>query len=97
MRLALSAMPFRLCSLAQCDATTRLGTRCCVNAASTLRDSCGRLVAEPLLRGGRCCLLHMVFFITIAAPARDDDVLLFYLDSETSGLDSPVFRPDIRP
>lgn len=84
-------MPFRLCSRLppQCDAVTRSGARCSINAASTFRDGCQRLVAEPLRCGGRNCLFHTSLFSTFAAPAcdDDDDVAVFFFDVETSGLD----------
>ena len=82
-----STMPFRLSGLSQCEAVTRSGARCSITSASSLRDASQRLVSEPLRCGGRTCLLHMSNFCTFAAPALDNDVAVFYLDFETSGLD----------
>ena len=74
-------MAFRLrcASPLRCQALTRSGTRCTINAASALRDGSGKLVAEPLRRGGSHCMFHMSFFG--ARPASVcGDVLVFYID-----------------
>ena len=48
----------------------------------------GRLVAEPLLRGGEFCLLHSQLFCTEAVQIKDfDRLLIFILDLETTGVD----------
>ena len=72
--------------MVQCEGITRVGRRCAVTANSDFRDSAGALVAGPLRRGSRFCLLHLSLFCTepVAAP---DDFVVFFLDLETSGLD----------
>ena len=52
-----------------------------------MRDSRGRLVAEPLRRGGALCLLHARWIATAPVPVGCDRPLLAYLDLETTGLD----------
>ena len=44
----------------------------------------GKLVSEPLKRGGRCCLFHTVFFCTREVAVSD--AIVVFLDLETSGL-----------
>ena len=50
-----------------------------------MRDSLGRLVADPLRRGSAFCLLHTVLFRV--EPAHVCDGLVVYVDLETSSLD----------
>jgi len=85
---ASGSMPFRLLSAspARCGAVTRSGAQCAINAGSSLRDGSGKLVSEPLRRGGPHCMFHMSLFETKAA-AVCGDVLVFYIDFETTGLD----------
>ena len=85
----LLVMPLRLrdSAPARCEAVTRSGVRCALTAASSMRDASQRLVAEPLRRGGRTCLLHTAHFCTSAAQVSAGAVAVFYLDFETSGLD----------
>ena len=45
----------------------------------------GRLVCEPLLNGGKFCLYHTVIFTHF--HVKVDDVIVVYLDFETTGLD----------
>ena len=59
---ASESMPFRLLSAspARCGAVTRAGAQCAINAGSSLRDGSGKLVSEPLRRGGpQVCLVLM--------------------------------------
>ncbi len=78
----------------QCQAVTRTGRRCQVTAASSVRDDRGRLMTDPLRRGGRHCALHMEYFCVRTAPVLPKDVTVFYVDLETSGLD--VLNDEIR-
>ncbi len=66
---ASGSMPFRLLSAspARCGAVTRSGAQCAINAGSSLRDGSGKLVSEPLRRGGPHCMFHMSLFETKAA------------------------------
>ncbi len=84
----LGTMPFRLLSAspARCRAVTRSGAQCAINAGSAFRDSSGKLVSEPLRRGGPHCMFHMSLFETRVAHVSGD-VLVFYIDFETTGLD----------
>ncbi len=69
-----------------CQGTTRAGARCKLTAASKMRDEHGRLVAEPLQRGGRFCIFHTRTFCTRhSAPPKN--ILLVVLDLETTGTD----------
>ena len=71
----------------QCQAVTRAFRRCSITSASDFRDGQGRLVAEPLRRGGPTCLLHMNLFSSVAAPPSPAGFMIFFIDLETSGLD----------
>ena len=57
-----------------------------------MKDDAGRLVGEPLNYGCRFCRFHCEIFLRrpAAAALTEQDVMVFYLDFETSGLD--VFR-----
>ena len=70
----------------QCEGITRAGRRCAVTAKSNFHDATGRLVSGPLRQGSRLCLLHLELFCTehVADPS---EVIVFFLDLETSGLD----------
>ena len=50
-----------------------------------MRDSLGRLVADPLRRGSAFCLLHTVLFRV--EPAHIRDCIVVYMDLETNSLD----------
>ena len=71
---ASGSMPFRLLSAspARCGAVTRAGAQCAINAGSSLRDGSGKLVSEPLRRGGPHCMFHMSLFETKAAAVCGD-------------------------
>ncbi len=79
MAFVRGAAPLRCCAL------TKAGQRCGITAKAELRDSCGQLVAEPLRRGGRHCRFHICLF-QCEPCVLGDDVLLFFLDLETTGL-----------
>lgn len=49
-----------------------------------MKDAAGRLVCEPLQRGGKRCSFHLELFNRVRAVVENP--LLFYLDSETTGL-----------
>ena len=49
-----------------------------------MTDLSGKLISEPLKRGGEYCLFHAVLFY--AAPTHVDDAVVVYLDLETTGL-----------
>ena len=42
------------------------------------------LIAAPLLAGNNCCLFHMSTFVV--EPAPTDNLLVTFLDLETTGL-----------
>ena len=50
-----------------------------------MRDSLGRLVADPLRRGSSVCLLHTAMFRV--EPAHVCDAIVVYVDLETNSLD----------
>ena len=85
-RALLPPMAHRLADLAQCEGRTRSGRRCSITGASALRDDAGRLVAAPLLHGGRYCTFHAMVF---RARKFDEEerALYCFLDFETTGLD----------
>ena len=69
----------------RCHATTKAGTRCSITSQSTMKDSAGRFVAEPLRKGGKLCAMHMVLFPKETAPACEP--VIAYIDLETNSLD----------
>ena len=71
---------------AQCYGTTRSGHRCSITSRSTMRDSVGRFVADPLRKGGAFCMLHTVLFCTAPAHAGESSIIA-YVYLETSSLD----------
>ena len=69
----------------QCCGVTRSGKRCSITSTSPVVDALsGKLVSEPLTRGGSHCLYHAVYFCAraIAVP----DAVVVFIDLETSGL-----------
>ena len=70
---------------ARCCGTTKSGQRCSITSSSSMRDSLGRLVADPLRRGSPFCMLHTVLFRV--EPAHVCDCIVVYMDLETSSLD----------
>ena len=69
----------------QCTGTTRSGRRCSITSKSVMVDALsGRLVAEPLKRGGSFCIYHTVLFCV--RKVKVNDAVIVYLDLETSGL-----------
>ena len=71
----------------RCAGLTRKGSRCSITSTSRLADESGRLVAEPLQRGGAYCRLHSRPFVTQSVGCFDVPALLFYLDLESTGVD----------
>ena len=70
----------------QCAGQTRNGKRCSITACCTLVNTNGRLLAEPLHRGGEYCRVHAKpFCVNCAATERP--VVTVFLDLETSGTD----------
>ena len=50
-----------------------------------MRDAAGRVIAEPLRKGGRFCMMHTILFPREPAPACD--AIVAYIDLETNSLD----------
>ena len=50
-----------------------------------MRDYSGRLVADPLRKGGGFCMMHTVLFMV--QPTNPDDSIVAYIDLETNSLD----------
>ena len=73
------AMAIRCCGL------TRKGARCSITSTSRLADEQGRLVAEPLQRGGAYCRFHARPFVTHSVGYFDGPAVLFYLDRKVDG------------
>ena len=70
---------------ARCCGTTKSGQRCSITSSSGMRDSLGRLVADPLRSGSPFCMLHTVMFLV--EPAHMCDGIVVYIDLETNSLD----------
>jgi len=74
--------------MTRCSAITKAGKQCSVTSSSNWRDDRGRLVAEPLLKGGGCCLSHAKPFCTEATQVGDfERLVIFILDLESTGVD----------
>ncbi len=71
----------------QCSGVTRKGARCSITSTSRLADERGRLVAEPLQRGGADCRFHARPFVTQCVEHVGGPALLFFLDLEATGVD----------
>ena len=71
----------------QCSGLTRKGARCSITSTSRLADDRGRLVAEPLQRGGAWCRFHARPVVTQSVDRLDGQAILFFLDLETTGVD----------
>ena len=71
----------------RCTGVTRKGPRCSITSTSLLADERGRLVAEPLRRGGAYCRFHARPFVTQSVGCFRGPALLFFLDLETTGVD----------
>ena len=69
----------------RCCATTKAGTRCSITSLSNMKDSAGRLVAEPLRKGCTCCMMHTILFPRKPAPTCES--IIAYIDLETNSLD----------
>ena len=70
----------------RCHGVTRLGKSCSITCKSSLRDDQGRLVAEPLLRGGAYCALHAKPFCVHPAVGVDARrLVVVFVDLETTG------------
>ena len=52
-----------------------------------MRSSSGRLLGAPLAVGSRFCALHLKLFVASPLPLDACDVVVLYLDFETTGLD----------
>ena len=78
---------FELCvAAARCNGTSKMsGKRCSITSTSRMRDASGRLVAEPLVRGGAFCRYHTVLFCSQPASIGRDFILAF-VDLETDSL-----------
>ena len=75
--------------MTRCSAITKAGKQCSVTSNSNWIDSDGRVVAEPLRRGGEFCALHAKPFCT--KPTQMDDykrLAIFILDLATTGTDT---------
>ena len=70
---------------ARCCGTTRSGSRCSLTSESSLLDEHGRVVAEPLRRGGGFCLFHARPFCS--QPTELRGAVIIFLDFESTGLD----------
>ena len=74
--------------MTRCSAITKAGKQCSVRSNSSWIDNDGRVVAEPLRRGGEFCALHAKPFCT--KPTQMDDykrLVIFILDLATTGTD----------
>ena len=74
-----------------CRGVTRAGRRCQIQETSSMSDSHGKLVAEPLRRGCPFCRFHIRPFSHAPATVLGP-MLLFFLDLETTGTDVSTCR-----
>ena len=73
-------------AVVRCCGATKSGQRCSITSSSRMRDSAGRVVAEPLRKGGRFCMMHTV--LVAREPVQASCVpVIAYLDLETNSLD----------
>ena len=75
-------------AMVRCKGITKAGKQCSITNSSNWVDNNGRVVAEPLCRGGEFCSLHAKPFCT--KPTQMDDykqLVIFILDLETTGTD----------
>jgi DNA polymerase III epsilon subunit-like protein len=77
--------PPALFNMTRCSGTTRKGSRCTLTSTSEMKDNTGRLVAQPLRRGGEYCLLHAKPFVVRTAAVQAS--VTVNLDLETTGVD----------
>ena len=70
----------------RCQGTTRAGKPCSITSESLLTNDSGKIVAEPLRRGGSYCLFHARPFCTRPAEITDVSVVVVLLDLETTGV-----------
>lgn len=76
-----------LIAMFRCSGTTKAGNRCSITSRSTLTNDRGRLISEPLLRGGEYCLLHAKPFCNRPAVVNPSRALFLLIDLETTGVD----------
>ena len=75
-------------SMPRCHGVTRAGKRCSLTDKSTLTNDQGRLIAEPLRRGGDYCALHAKAFCTQPTDRVDARrIIAVFIDLETTGTD----------
>ena len=72
--------------LRRCDAVTIAGERCSINSESNVRNRQGQLAADPLSRGCSRCRYHIELLDVKPVDIDAHDVILVYLDFETTGL-----------
>ena len=71
-------------AMIRCKAITKAGKQCSVTSNSSWINNDGRVVAEPLRRGGEFCALHSKPFCTKVIKVDDiDRLLIFILDLES--------------
>ena len=75
-----------VCAIVRCSGIARKGTRCTITETSDMIDNSGRLVAQPLRRGGEYCALHAKPFVVRPATTVASLITVF-LDLETTGVD----------
>ena len=75
-------------AIVRCKGITKAGKHCSIANSNDWADNNGRVVAEPLCRGGEFCSLHAKPFCT--KPTQMDDykrLVIVILDLETTGTD----------
>ena len=72
--------------MVRCNGITRKGTRCTITDTSDMIDNSGRLVAQPLRRGGEYCALHAKPFV-VRPATTEASLITVFLDLETTGVD----------
>ena len=79
---------FEAQAMIRCKGITNAGKQCSVTSSSNWVDNNGRVVAQPLCRGGEFCTIHAKPFCTQQTRINDvERQVIFMLDLETTGTD----------
>ena len=66
-------------AMIRCKGITKAGKQCSVTSNSNWIDNDGRVVAEPLRRGGEFCALHAKPFCTKPTQMDDFEQLVIFM------------------
>ena len=80
-------MKFEAQAMIRCKGITKAGKQCTVTSSSNWVDNNGRVVAQPLCRGGEFCTIHAKLFCTQQTQINDVERQVIFMDLETTGTD----------